>query len=243
MQTAIEISNLTKRYKDVVALDHFSLTVNSGEIFALLGENGAGKSTLIKILCGLTKADEGCVSLLGKDLFSQMHQLKSVINVSPQETAVALNLTVAENLTLISQLYGSEKVETKRKVDEIIEDLGLGEVRQKHAKKLSGGYKRRLSIGMALITNPKILFLDEPTIGLDVRARRELWQVIENLKGKTTVVLTTHYLEEAQALADTIGIMEKGKIKAVGSLESLRVITGQRTLEEIFLNLTQGGEV
>ncbi len=239
MPVDIKIEGLTKRFNDVVAVNDLSLEVDEGEILALLGENGAGKSTLIKILCGLMHADDGKVFLMNKDAFACRNEIKPLIAVCPQETAVAVNLTVEENLKLIAGVYGLTKTQVEERTNVIMNDLGLAEVKCKRVKKLSGGMKRRLSIGMSLVTNPKILFLDEPTIGLDVRARRELWKIIENLKGKTTVVLTTHYLDEAETLADRIAIMEGGAIKAVGTLERLKSQTNKQTLEEVFLHLTQ----
>lgn len=233
----IEIKNLNKRFKDITAVKDLSFSVNDGEVFALLGENGAGKTTLIKIITGLIEADSGEVYISGLNLKENRDKLKGIINVSPQETAVAKNLTVKENLVLSANLYGIDKESTK-KAQEIIDLLSLKEVENKYAKNLSGGTARRLSIGMALITDPKILFLDEPTLGLDVKARIKLWDIIENLKGKTTVILTTHYLEEAERLADRIAVMSKGELKAIGSLEELSAKTGKSSLEEIFLSFT-----
>lgn len=238
---AILTEGITKKYKDVVALENVSLSINQGEIFALLGENGAGKTTLIKILTGQTDKDGGKFYVLGYDELSR-DKYCDKINISPQETAVAKNLTVKENLIFSAMIFGLDKQRAKESADKIMQDLSLLEVQDKIARKLSGGMERRLSIGMALITNPKILFLDEPTLGLDVRARRSLWKVIGELKGKTTVILTTHYLEEAEFLADRIAILSRGKINAIGTLEQLMALSGKDNIEDVFISLT-GGEL
>lgn len=238
MELAIKTEKLTKRYKDLIAVNSVDLQVNRGELFALLGENGAGKSTLIKMLCGLTKIDDGKAYLMDKSVNTESDLVKQFTNVCPQETAVAPNLTVGQNLRLIAGVYGLSKEKTANECERVTIALGLQDVVNKQAKKLSGGMKRRLSIAMALISNPKILFLDEPTLGLDVRARRELWQVILDLKKNTTIILTTHYLEEAKALADRIGVLNKGKLVKVGTFSELALATGKDDIEEIFLALT-----
>lgn len=238
---SIEIKELTKRYKDVTAVDKLSLTVSEGELFALLGINGAGKTTTIKMLCGLTKADEGCGFIMGKSIESA--EVKELIAISPQETAVAPNLTVSENLRLICGAYGFSKEETAEKTAEMMEKLGLASVSEKRASKLSGGYMRRLSIAMALISEPKVLFLDEPTLGLDVIARAELWELIERLKGKMTVILTTHYMEEAERLSDRVGIMKNGRLIAVGKAEELCERTGAEKFEDAFVRIVKGAEI
>ncbi len=231
---AIEIKGLVKKYKDTTAVKSIDLAVEEGELFALLGMNGAGKSTTIKMLSCVCAPDEGEAFIMGKSIIKERDEVKALINVSPQETAVAQNLTVKENLSLIAKLYNADE----KNVDKMIESFSLDEVANKAAKKLSGGWQRRLSIAMALITEPKVLFLDEPTLGLDVIARRELWRYIEGLKGKMTIILTTHYLEEAEALADRIAIMNKGKIAALGTAGDIIEISGEDNFEDAFVKLS-----
>lgn len=239
---AIQTTNLTKKYGDLTAVDGLNLSVEQGELFALLGVNGAGKTTTIKMLSCLTKPTSGDASLLGDSIVSNAFAVKEKINVSPQETAVAPNLTVKENLELIAGIYGCSTKDAAQKADQMISDFGLTEVSKKRAKTLSGGWQRRLSIAMALITSPQILFLDEPTLGLDVLARRELWRVIENLKGKITMILTTHYLEEVEALSDRAAVMVKGKLLAIGTITHLIEMTRTSSLEDAFVELaSQGG--
>lgn len=212
---AIETTALTKRYKDKIAVDALNLTIDQGELFALLGVNGAGKTTTIKMLSCLLRPTSGDALLMGKSIVSQPYEVKKNINVSPQETAIAPNLSVRENLELICGVYGESRSQSKQKAQETITAFGMEEIAKSRAKTLSGGWQRRLSIAMALISEPQILFLDEPTLGLDVLARRELWKLIEGLKGNITILLTTHYLEEAQALSDRVGIMAHGDRKSV----------------------------
>lgn len=237
---AVKTERLTKKYKDKTAVNELDLTVNEGELYALLGVNGAGKSTAIKMLSTLVPPTAGNAWLLGKSIISDAQSVKQIISVSPQETAVAQNLTVRENLELLAKIYGAESKTAKIKTDEIIDKFSLDEVENSKAKTLSGGWQRRLSIAMALITEPKILFLDEPTLGLDVLARRELWAQIEKLKGKVTIILTTHYLEEAQSLSDRIGIMAKGTLKAVGTAEELMERAGTDDFENAFVKIAEG---
>jgi len=225
-----------------MAVDGLDLDIEKGELFALLGANGAGKTTTIRMLCGLCEPDAGDAVLLSKSIKKDTEAVKEMINVSPQETAVAPNLTTEENLELMARIYGASKDKTRNHAREMLERFDLASRTHDRAKKLSGGMQRRLSIAMALISEPKILFLDEPTLGLDVRARRELWKALEALKGDITVVLTTHYLEEAEALADRIAIMDKGKLAALGTAEELKKRTGKASLEDVFLELTEGGE-
>ncbi|NMP37076.1 MAG: ABC transporter ATP-binding protein [Clostridiales bacterium] len=240
---AIEIKELTKKFKDFTAVDGLSLEINDGELFALLGVNGAGKTTTIKMLSCLLKPDSGDALLLGKSIVSEPAKVKQIINVSPQETAVARNLTVRENLELVAAVYGSDKKAAVTHAQNMIEAFDLTQCASKKAKTLSGGTQRRLSIAMALISEPKILFLDEPTLGLDVIARRELWSAVRKLKGKVTVILTTHYMEEAEELSDRIGIMSKGKLRAVGTAEELTRSQNAKNFEEAFVNIaTQGGD-
>lgn len=235
---AVEAKKLTKKYKDVTAVDSLSLTIGHGEFFALLGQNGAGKTTTVKMLTGLISPDGGDALIMGHSIVKETEKAKSLINVSPQETAVAQKLSVKENLEFIAQLYGADKKQAQKKAQESLDSFALRQKENAKAKTLSGGMQRRLSIAMALITEPEILFLDEPTLGLDVKARRSLWKQISSLKGKTTVILTTHYLEEAQALADRIGIMDKGTLRIVDTPDNIIKSTGKDNLEDAFLFLT-----
>ena len=237
--TAIETSALTKKYKDLTAVSSLDLVINEGELFALLGVNGAGKSTLIKMLSCLVKPTLGDAKIFGHSIITETHEVKKLINVSPQETAVAPNLSVRENLEFIAGIYGAKN--PRDSASREIEEMGLSSVAGKKAKTLSGGWQRRLSIAMALISEPKLLFLDEPTLGLDVIARRELWSVIKKLRSRTTVILTTHYLEEAENLSDRIGIMSHGSIVACGTAEELIALSGNGNFEDAFVTLA-GGE-
>ena len=241
--SAIKITGLTKKYKDCTAVDGLNLEIEQGELFALLGVNGAGKTTTIKMLCARTEPTAGDALLEGHSVVENAAAVKRIIGVSPQETAVAPNLTVAENLTFLCGVYGYSKEKSREKTDALCRQFGLGEVLKKRAGKLSGGWQRRLSIAMALVGEPKILFLDEPTLGLDVLARSDLWSMIGTLKGKVTVVLTTHYMEEAEALSDRIGIMKSGKLIEVGRAQSLIEKAGAKNLEEAFVNIVRGGHV
>lgn len=237
---AIKIEEQTKRYRDVVAVDKLSLCVEEGELFSLLGVNGAGKTTTIKMLSCLTEATSGDAYLLGKSISKDTSEVKSFIAVSPQETAVAAGLSVFENLALICGIHGFDKSKRKIKIDELISLLGLESVANKKAGKLSGGYQRRLSIAMALISEPKILFLDEPTLGLDVIARSDLWDMIRALKGRVTIVLTTHYMEEAEALSDRIAIMKDGKLLVCDTAEKIKETAGTDSFEEAFVRIVKG---
>lgn len=239
--TAIKTENLTKRYKDKTAVDKLNLEIEEGELFSLLGVNGAGKTTTIKMLSCLSKPSEGDAFLLGDSIVSSPDKVKAKTNVSPQETAVAKNLSVFDNLVFMAQIYGAKKAEAREKAEKLIERFGLSEVRKSHAKTLSGGMQRRLSIAMALISEPQILFLDEPTLGLDVLARRELWGIIRSLHGEVTVILTTHYMEEAEELSDRIGIMQNGRLKAVGTARELMEKTGAKNFEEAFVSFVGDG--
>ena len=236
----IEVKNITKKFGNFTALQDVSFSVGENECFTLLGLNGAGKTTLINILTTVLSPTSGCATVCGYDVVKEAYAVKERINISPQEIAVAKNLTVEENLALIADLYAVENA--KEKIERALEDFALTEKRRALAKRLSGGQLKRLSIALAVITSPKILFLDEPTLGLDVKARGSLWKTIENLKGKTSIFLTTHYLEEVERLTDRIGIISKGKLKAVGTLEELLEKTGKTTLEDAFLSLEEGEE-
>lgn len=236
---AIEICALTKRFKARTAVDHLDLTVPQGECFALLGANGAGKTTTVRMLCGLTAPTDGDALVMGRSIRTALGDVKRVLSVSPQETAVAPRLTVRENLALMARLHGMSAAEAGERTAQLMAELSLSERAKDRAGKLSGGWQRRLSIAMALVSEPQVLFLDEPTLGLDVRARRELWRLVERLKGRMTVVLTTHYLEEAEAMADRIGVMSAGRMRALGTAEQIRQAAGKDTLEEAFLALTE----
>ena len=237
--TAIETSALTKKYKDLTTVNALDLAIDEGELFALLGVNGAGKSTLIKMLSCLAEPTSGDAKIFGHSIITEAHEVKKLINVSPQETAVAPNLSVRENLEFIAGIYGAKN--PWESASREIEEMGLSSVAGKKAKTLSGGWQRRLSIAMALISEPKLLFLDEPTLGLDVIARRELWSVIKKLRSRTTVILTTHYLEEAESLSDRIGIMSHGSLVACGTAEELVALSGNGNFEDAFVALA-GGE-
>lgn len=234
---AIETQALTRRFGDLTAVDNLTLSIPEGELFALLGVNGAGKTTAIRMLCGLLPPTSGDAQLLGRSITRDTAAAKAALNVSPQETAVAPALTVRENLAFIAGVYGRPRRSALEAADAMIERMGLASVARRPAKALSGGWQRRLSIAMGLITDPKILFLDEPTLGLDVLARRELWQVVEALRGKITVVLTTHYLEEAEALSDRVGIMSHGKLVALDTAPALIERTGAKNFEDAFVAL------
>ena len=251
--TAIKTTGLTKQYGKKTAVDNLNLEINDGELFALLGVNGAGKTTTIRMLTGLSVPTKGSALVCGKNIQSEPGAVKSLIGISPQDTAVAGNLTVYENLKFMADIYSAadaksrstaaesdrSTVATANRAEEILRQFGMEEIRNQKAGTLSGGWQRRLSIAMALVGRPKVLFLDEPTLGLDVLARRELWRIISALKQHTTIVLTTHYMEEAEALADRIAIMITGKIAALGTLEELQNKTGQKSLEEIFIHYAE----
>lgn len=233
---AIEITNLVKKYGYLKAVNNVSLNIKQGELFSLLGVNGAGKSTIIKILTGVSIKDGGKIIINGNDIDSNFN--KEEINVSPQETAVAPNLSVKENLEFMKNVY---RIKDNNIISKLIKDFKLESVMNKKAKTLSGGYQRRLSIAMALINSPKILFLDEPTLGLDVLARRDLWKIIKSLKDKVTIILTTHYMEEAENLSDRIGIMVDGTILEVDTLENILKKYDKKNLEEAFIHIASEG--
>ena len=232
----IKVEKITKKYKDVVALKEVSLSINEGELYGLLGVNGAGKTTLLKILSGLAKKTSGEAYINGYSL-EEMNEIKKIVDISPQEVAVALNLTVYENLVFFQELYNKKDQEY---LDMVIDSLDLRDVLKKKAKSLSGGYQRRLSIAIGLMSKPKILFLDEPTLGLDVLARRELWNIIRIFKGKITIILTSHYLEEIEALCDRIGVMSKGNLLFEGSVDEMKDFTNETSFEEAFVKIVGG---
>ena len=237
---AIRTVDLTKKYRDVVAVDHLNLQIAQGELFALLGVNGAGKTTTIKMLSCLTKPTNGNAFVGGSSVVSEEAEVKNIISVSPQETAVAPNLSVKENLELICGIHSFTKEKTASKIQKLAKRFSLETVLSKKAGKLSGGFQRRLSIAMALISEPQILFLDEPTLGLDVIARSELWDTILALKGKITMILTTHYMEEAEALSDRIGIMRDGRLLALGTANELMNKTSTDKFENAFIAIVKG---
>lgn len=236
---AIRTTELVKQYKNINAVDGLNLEIYQGELFSLLGVNGAGKTTTIKMLTGLTIPTSGEATVGGYSIIKEIEQVKKRIGVSPQETAVAPNLSVEENLELICGIYGFSKEKTKRKIEELSKQFSLECVLKRKAGKLSGGWQRRVSIAMALISEPEILFLDEPTLGLDVLARHDLWDVIRELKGKKTIILTTHYMEEAEELSDRIGIMKNGKLLAVGTVEELNEKAETDDFEKTFVSLVK----
>lgn len=239
MDYSIEIKGLRKEFGSKIAVNDLNLKVREGSLFAFLGVNGAGKTTTIRMLTGLTRPNAGDALVMGHRITENLQDVKNLVNLSPQETSIAPNLTVRENLEFIAGIYGFDKAKTKEKTAQMLEQFSMEEVENSKAKTLSGGWQRKLSIAMALITEPKVLFLDEPTLGLDVLARRELWREIEALKGKITIVLTTHYMEEAEALSDEIAIMAKGDLKAIGTLEELKKQTGAKNLEEAFVKIVE----
>jgi len=240
---AIQATALVKRYKNLTAVDRLDLEVQRGELFSLLGVNGAGKTTTIKMLTCLTKPNAGDALVGGYSVTNQPEQVKGLIGVSPQETAVAPNLSVEENLALICGIHGFSKEKTRAKIQELSGQFALETVLERKAGKLSGGWQRRVSIAMALISEPEILFLDEPTLGLDVIARHDLWEAIRALKGRITVILTTHYMEEAETLSDRIGIMKSGRLLAVGTAEELKAKAGTGDFETAFVTLVKEGSL
>lgn len=235
----IKINNLTKKYKEKLAVDNLNLEIKTGELFSLLGTNGAGKTTTIKMISTLILPTSGTTNINGLDIIKDREKIKRIINISPQETAIAPNLTVLENLYFMAGIYEIKKAEEK--INELIKLFKLEEVLNQKAKILSGGYQRKLSIAISLINDPEILFLDEPTLGLDVISRRELWHIIENLKGKITIILTTHYMEEAEILSDRIGIMNKGKLIELGTSKELIKKTNAKNFEDAFIKIVGGG--
>ena len=238
---SIETKNLTKKFKEKTVVNGIELRINEGELFALLGTNGAGKTTTIKMLSTLILPTDGEIKINGLDIIKDRQKVKEIINVSPQETAIAPNLSVKENLEFMAGVYQIPNKEEK--INELVKMFKLEEVLNQKAKTLSGGWQRKVSIAIALINEPKILFLDEPTLGLDVIARKELWNVIEKLKGKITIILTTHYMEEAESLSDIIGIMAKGNLVGVGTAKELIKRAGTKNFEDAFVKIATGGEL
>ncbi len=240
---AIETRSLTKKYKEKTAVNALDITVEEGELFALLGVNGAGKTTTIRMLSCLSAPTSGEASVLGHNVKSEKSAVKEIIGISPQDTAVAENLTVRENLEFMAKVHSTDKTKNAERVNKMIELFGMSEVKNSSAKTLKGGWKRKVSIAMALISEPKVLFLDEPTLGLDVLARRELWKVIRQLKGKITIILTTHYMEEAEELSDRIAIMLNGKVAVIGTLAEIEKEAGATGLENAFVAIAERGVI
>ena len=238
---AIKTKGLRKCYKSITAVDSLDLSIQKGELFSLLGVNGAGKTTTIKMLTSLTRPTAGEAFVGGHSITKEGELVKAIIGVSPQETAVAPNLTVRENLELICGIHGFSREKTLGKIEELSRQFDLEAVLNRRAGKLSGGWQRRVSIAMALIGEPEILFLDEPTLGLDVLARHELWDVIRAMKGRITIILTTHYMEEAAALSDRIGIMKDGRLLAVGTVAELNEKAGTTDFEAAFVTIVREG--
>ena len=243
--TAIKTEHLRKVYKDLVAVDDLNLEIGEGELFSLLGVNGAGKTTTLKMLSGLAKPTSGDATLCGHSILTDLDGVKEVVDISMQETSIARKLTVEENIDFYAELCGKSKEKRKTTKDFLCKTFGFAPVLSKQAQKLSGGWQRKLSIALALVSNPKILFLDEPTLGLDVIARRELWETISSLKGNMTIILTTHYMEEAEALSDRIGVMKDGKLLFVGTKDELFALTGKNSVEDAFIELVakKGGSL
>lgn len=240
MKQSIVITDLTKEYKGgTKALKGISLQIAEGELFGLLGVNGAGKTTLVKILCCLTKPTSGTATVCDTDVCKNPQEVKKIVDLSPQETSVAPNLTVKENLEFFAQIYDKN---TPEHIKSVMDAFSLGEVAGRRAGKLSGGWKRRLSVAVALISEPQVLFLDEPTLGLDVLARRELWKIIEKLKGKITIVLTSHYLEEIEALCDRVAVLSDGELLATGTTEELIKQTGANNFEDAFVSIVEAAQ-
>ena len=239
--TAIETKSLIKKYKDKIAVNGIDLEIKEGELFALLGVNGAGKTTTIKMLSGLILPTGGSITIDGMDIKKDVFKIKEILNVSPQETAIAPNLTVKENLDFMAGVYQIK--DKNKKIKELVEQFKLDEVLNRKAKNLSGGWQRKVSIAISLINDPKILFLDEPTLGLDVIARKELWKIIEEMKGKKTIILTTHYMEEAESLSDRIGIMANGNLIDIGTSQELIKKIKEKNFEDAFVSIATGGEL
>ena len=238
----IVINNLTKKYKDVTAVKNISLSIEKGELVSLLGVNGAGKTTLINMLSCLINPTNGDAFVGGYSVSKEDRKVKQIIGISPQETAIANNLTVKENLEFVCGVYSFSKEKSKKKVEQLIRQFSLQEVINKKTSKLSGGYKRKVSIALSLISEPEVLFLDEPTLGLDVLARKDLWDIIKSLKGEKTIILTTHYMEEAQELSDKVAIINKGNLLLVDSVNNIIQTTSSNSIQEAFIRIVKENE-
>jgi ABC-2 type transport system ATP-binding protein len=238
-ESSIVIENLGKKYQDVTALDDLNLQVGKGELFGLLGPNGAGKTTTINILCGLVKPTAGTATVCGYDVVKESLKVKDLIGVCIQETAIYPYLTGAENVDLFGNLHAMNKAELKERRNMLLTKMGLAEDAKRRAGKYSGGMKRRLSLVLALISDPQIAFLDEPTVAMDPQSRHAVWDFLKELKKEEkTIVLTTHYMEEAEELCDRVGIIDHGKLIALGTPKELISKNQVNNLEELFLKLT-----
>jgi ABC-2 type transport system ATP-binding protein len=238
-ESAITIENLTKKFEDKTAVENLSLQVNKGELFGLLGPNGAGKTTTINILCGLVKPTCGSAIICGNDIQKDTQKVKELIGVCIQETAIYPYLTGIENLELFGRLYGMNKKTIKERSNMLLSKMGLKEDAKRLTAKYSGGMKRRLSLALALIHDPQIAFLDEPTVALDPQSRHAVWDFIKEQKTKgKTIILTTHYMEEAEELCDRVGIIDRGKLIALGTPKNLIAKNNVKNLEEVFIQLT-----
>ena len=237
--SAIVVKDLVKEFEDVTAVDNLSLEIVEGELFSLLGPNGAGKTTTINILNGIMKPTRGTATIAGLDVATNLDEIKKIIGLCPQEAAVFKFLNARENVELFGNLHSVSKKELEERMDTLLELLGLAEASRRKAGGYSGGMLRKLNLMVALISDPKIAFLDEPTVGMDARARRRTWEFIGALKGeKKTIVLTTHYIEEAEALSDRVGIIDYGKLVELGTPKELMERHQAKNLEEVFLKIT-----
>jgi ABC-2 type transport system ATP-binding protein len=243
---AVQTFKLTKNFNGLVAVNGVDLEIQQGELFSLLGPNGAGKTTTIRMLCCLLKPTRGTASILGYDIAKEPFKVKKLIGVSPQDTVLSERLNCWENLALIGKVHGLSSDEVKGRSKELLETMGLMERSKDQVRRFSGGMKRRLSIAMALVSDPQVLFLDEPTLGLDPQARRAIWEYIAQLKGKKTILLTTHYMEEADFLSERIGIIDEGRVVALGTSQELKtntlemrsmVVTAENLTAEVIADL------
>jgi ABC-2 type transport system ATP-binding protein len=236
---AVSIDCLTKDYDSLRAVDSLTLAIPEAEVFGLLGPNGSGKTTTINCLTGLLKPTRGTIRVLGLDVQAHGQEARKVMGVSPQETAVYPYLTGEENVRLFGELYSVPKAALRARVDYVLEKVGLLDEAKRRVSKYSGGMKRRVSIAMALVTDPKIVLLDEPTVGMDPQARRAVWDFILELRDEgKTIMLTTHYMEEAEELCDEVGIIDHGRLIELGSPGDLRSKYQARDLEDVFIRLT-----
>ncbi|TRO47665.1 ATP-binding cassette domain-containing protein [Candidatus Bathyarchaeota archaeon] len=237
--SAISIKKLVKKYDEIIALDDLNLDIKQGELFGLLGPNGAGKTTTINILSGLVAPTKGTAIITGFDVTKNLKKIKSLIGLCPQKASVFNFLTGRENIELFGNLHSITKTDLEERMSNLLEKLGLQEASKRQVKGYSGGMLRKLNLIIALINDPKIVFLDEPTVGMDPRARRATWDFIKALKNKgKTIILTTHYIEEAEALSDRVGIIDYGKLIALGTPKELMEKHKTKNLEEVFLKIT-----
>lgn len=243
MEPVITVKNVSKKFKEVVAVNDISFTVNAGEIFAFLGPNGAGKSTTIKMLTTLLRPTAGSLFLAGHDVIKDQDAARKIFGIVFQDPSLDDELTAYENLELHAVLYGLDKKTMRERTEELMKLVELWERRDSRVKTFSGGMKRRLEIARGLLHHPRILFLDEPTLGLDAQTRNLLWNYIAKLNENEgmTIFFTTHYLGEAEAIADRIAIIDHGKIVAIGTTEELKSQTHTGNLEQAYLELTGTG--